>query len=83
VASAQELDLATVYGTGFAPFRGGLLRYCDTRGASDVVSVLDAVRGEPDVHERGPAAARFAPAQVLRDLAANRGRFHPVPVGES
>jgi 3-hydroxyacyl-CoA dehydrogenase/enoyl-CoA hydratase/3-hydroxybutyryl-CoA epimerase len=82
VGSAQELDLATVFGTGFAPFRGGLLRYCDARGASDVVNMLEAIHGEPDVHERGLAAARFAPAQVLRDLAANHGRFHPVAAGE-
>lgn len=81
-SSEQELDLATVFGTGFAPFRGGLLRYCDARGAHDVVNVLDAIRGEPDVHERGVAAARFAPALVLRDLAANYGRFLPVPAGE-
>ncbi|MEZ6014798.1 MAG: 3-hydroxyacyl-CoA dehydrogenase NAD-binding domain-containing protein [Planctomycetota bacterium] len=78
VATAQELDLATVFGTGFAPFRGGILRYCDARGARDVVGALEAIHGEPDVHERGAAAARFAPAQVLRDLAANQGRFHPV-----
>jgi len=78
VATAQELDLATVFGTGFAPFRGGLLRYCDSRGARDVVAALEAIHGEPDVHERGAAAARFAPAQVLRDLAANSGRFHPI-----
>ncbi len=77
VASAQELDLATVFGTGFAPFRGGLLRYCDSRGARGIVGALEAIHGEPDVHERGPASARFAPAQILRDLAANHGRFHP------
>ena len=77
VGSAQELDLATVFGTGFAPFRGGLLRYCDARGAQQVVDALEGIHGEPDVHERGAAAARFAPAQVLRDLASNGGRFYP------
>lgn len=82
VATAAELDLATVFGTGFAPFRGGLLRHCDARGAREVVGVLEALHGEPDVHERGAGAARFAPAQVLRDLAANHGRFHPVPAAE-
>lgn len=34
VASPGELDLAMVMGTGFPPFRGGLLRYADTKGAS-------------------------------------------------
>src|SRR5262249_17848879 len=32
VASAPELDLAMIMGTGFPPFRGGLLRYADSLG---------------------------------------------------
>ncbi len=32
IAEPEALDMAMVMGTGFAPFRGGLLRYADERG---------------------------------------------------
>src|SRR5208283_2687049 len=38
-ASAEVIDLAMVLGTGWAPHRGGPLRYADDRGLADVVSV--------------------------------------------
>jgi len=41
VASAGELDLAMVMGTGFPPFRGGLLRYADSYGLERVAGDLD------------------------------------------
>ena len=40
VASAGELDLAMVMGTGFPPFRGGLLRYADGYGLNRIVDNL-------------------------------------------
>ena len=40
VASAGELDLAMVMGTGFPPFRGGLLRYADGYGVNRIVDNL-------------------------------------------
>ena len=36
VASPEALDLAMVFGTGFAPFRGGLWKYAEDRGFADV-----------------------------------------------
>jgi 3-hydroxyacyl-CoA dehydrogenase/enoyl-CoA hydratase/3-hydroxybutyryl-CoA epimerase len=30
VASAEEVDIATIFGIGFPPFRGGVLRYAET-----------------------------------------------------
>lgn len=76
VATATEFDLATVFGTGFAPFRGGLLRHADTLGSQRVVDRLAFHRAMPDVAERGAAAERFAPAAVLTELAAEGGSFH-------
>ncbi len=29
----QDMDLAMIYGTGFPPYRGGILRYADTMGS--------------------------------------------------
>ena len=61
VATAQEFDLATVFGTGFAPFRGGLLKYADTVGAKRVVALMDKHRGMKD----GAARARAIGREVL------------------
>jgi 3-hydroxyacyl-CoA dehydrogenase/enoyl-CoA hydratase/3-hydroxybutyryl-CoA epimerase len=36
------LDAALIFGIGFPPFRGGLLRYADTLGAKHVVEKLEA-----------------------------------------
>ncbi|HKO57814.1 MAG TPA: 3-hydroxyacyl-CoA dehydrogenase NAD-binding domain-containing protein, partial [Thermoanaerobaculia bacterium] len=41
VATAGELDLAMIMGTGFPPFRGGLLRYADSLGVPYIVARLD------------------------------------------
>ncbi len=76
VATAAEFDLATVFGTGFAPFRGGLLGYADSIGAARLVSMLERHAAMPDVAERGPAAARFEPAAVLKELAEAGETFH-------
>jgi len=61
----QELGL----GTGFPPFRGGLLRYADTLGIVEVVQRLDRLAS---VH--GP---RFRPVPLLRDLARSGRTFLP------
>ena len=66
VATSRELDLATVFGTGFAPFRGGVLRYADARGAAKIVERLDVLAASDEVAERGAGAARFQPAELLR-----------------
>jgi 3-hydroxyacyl-CoA dehydrogenase/enoyl-CoA hydratase/3-hydroxybutyryl-CoA epimerase len=65
VSDPGKLDLAMIFGIGFPPFRGGLLRYADSIGADRVFARLD------DLSERlGP---RFAPAELIRELA-NSGR---------
>ena len=70
VAGPGELDLATVFGTGFAPFRGGVLRYAEALGLSAVVERLHALRRAPDIAADAAHAARFAPAPLLETLAA-------------
>ena len=68
VRNAAKLDLAMVFGTGFPPFRGGLLRYADSLGLDRVFQRLD------DLAERlGP---RFAPADLLQTLANANQTFY-------
>jgi len=65
VTDPGKLDLAMIFGIGFPPFRGGLLRYADSVGLDRIFARLD------DLSERlGP---RFAPCNLIRDLA-NSGK---------
>ncbi|MDA0329317.1 MAG: 3-hydroxyacyl-CoA dehydrogenase NAD-binding domain-containing protein [Gemmatimonadetes bacterium] len=68
VGSARDVDLAMIMGTGFPPFRGGLLRFADTlhpRGLLDIVRVLHQAHGD-----------RFEPAPVLERLATKDEAFY-------
>jgi 3-hydroxyacyl-CoA dehydrogenase len=64
-----DVDLAMVMGTGFPPFRGGLLRYADSLTLVEVVGRMDRLSS---VH--GP---RFRPVPLLRDLARSGRTFLP------
>ncbi|MET0262224.1 MAG: 3-hydroxyacyl-CoA dehydrogenase NAD-binding domain-containing protein, partial [Rariglobus sp.] len=50
VTSPEDVDFGMILGTGWAPFRGGPLRYADTLGASAVVSKLDALARDAGPH---------------------------------
>ncbi|HUP63376.1 MAG TPA: 3-hydroxyacyl-CoA dehydrogenase NAD-binding domain-containing protein [Thermoanaerobaculia bacterium] len=69
VASAGELDLAMIMGTGFPPFRGGLLRYADSLGLPYILARLDELSTRV-----GP---RFRPNEPLKRLAERDGKFYP------
>lgn len=43
VANADELDAGVIFGTGFAPFTGGPMRYIEHTGAADVHTRLSAL----------------------------------------
>jgi 3-hydroxyacyl-CoA dehydrogenase/enoyl-CoA hydratase/3-hydroxybutyryl-CoA epimerase len=60
VAGPRELDLATVFGMGFAPFRGGLWRYAESRGTDEVRARLAELASAPGVGGRPGGRARFA-----------------------
>ncbi|HEX2059770.1 MAG TPA: 3-hydroxyacyl-CoA dehydrogenase NAD-binding domain-containing protein [Thermoanaerobaculia bacterium] len=68
VATAGELDLAMIMGTGFPPFRGGLLRYADSLGLPYIVSRLDELSSR--------AGKRFTPNAPLVRLAERDGKFY-------
>ncbi len=64
VGSTDAVDLATVLGTGFAPFRGGLAQFADRVGMESIASRLDEL-----TTRHGP---RFAPAPLILRLAQAR-----------
>jgi 3-hydroxyacyl-CoA dehydrogenase / enoyl-CoA hydratase / 3-hydroxybutyryl-CoA epimerase len=65
VATPGEVDLAMITGTGFPPFRGGLLRWADTLGMDTVRQKLEQLHA---VH-----GARFQPARTIRERASFYG----------
>ncbi|HYM81702.1 MAG TPA: 3-hydroxyacyl-CoA dehydrogenase NAD-binding domain-containing protein [Candidatus Limnocylindria bacterium] len=67
VADAGHVDLAMVFGAGFPPFRGGVLRHADTLGLPQVAARLTALRAEK--------GDRFKPAPLLVSLAESGGTF--------
>ncbi len=67
---ADAIDLALVLGAGWAPHRGGPLRYADQLGLGEAVGRLEAL-----AKVYGP---RFEPCQELRRRAATGETFHPV-----
>ena len=75
VEDPAQLDLALIFGTGFPPFEGGILRYADSQGVRtifDKMALLAKVEGE-----------RYMPADLLKMKAGRRERFYdhsPVPV---
>ena len=75
-ATPSELDLATIFGMGFAPFRGGLLAYADARGPDKIVERLQRIAATPSVAKRKGGPERFAPAALLTEVAQNGGTFH-------
>ena len=66
VEGAEDIDFAMIFGTGFAPFLGGPLRYADAQGIRTIVDAMSALSDEGE--------ARFAPCALLADMA-NAGRI--------
>ncbi|KAF8278941.1 trifunctional enzyme alpha subunit, mitochondrial precursor-like protein [Trypanosoma cruzi] len=69
-ATPEDVDIGMIWGTGFPPFRGGLLQYADHRGLSVIV---DRLRQLQDVLRDD----RFAPCPLLESMAKNDKRFFP------
>ena len=70
VTDAGALDLAMIMGTGFPPFRGGLLRWADRQGL--------AALGESMERLAAQVAERFAPSAAFRQRA-EAGGFYSRP----
>jgi 3-hydroxyacyl-CoA dehydrogenase/enoyl-CoA hydratase/3-hydroxybutyryl-CoA epimerase len=68
VENPAYLDMAMIMGTGFPPFRGGLCRYADSVGISNVVKRLQELETK--------YGKRFKPAKLLVDMAGKNERFY-------
>ncbi len=71
-SSAAAMDLAMVLGTGWAPHRGGPLRYADDRGLADIAQALTALATR--------YGRRFEPcAELKRRAEANEPFTQTIP----
>jgi 3-hydroxyacyl-CoA dehydrogenase/enoyl-CoA hydratase/3-hydroxybutyryl-CoA epimerase/3-hydroxyacyl-CoA dehydrogenase/enoyl-CoA hydratase/3-hydroxybutyryl-CoA epimerase/enoyl-CoA isomerase len=66
--SAEDLDMALILGLGFPQFRGGLLRWADSLGATRVLEMLAPYQS---------LGKRFEPSGLMRTLAGNGGKYYP------
>ncbi len=67
VTRAEDVDLAMVLGTGFPPFRGGLLRYADSVGIGAIVERLA---------RRQQEGAPAGPSGRLQQMALSGAKFY-------
>ena len=67
--SASSVDIGMILGTGFPPFRGGLLRWADSVGVGAILKELERFQKEADPR-------RFEPAPYLRQLVAQGRPLH-------
>lgn len=68
ISEARAVDAAMIFGAGFPPYTGGLIRYCDALGARRIVRDLDKLAAA-----LGP---RFLPAGLLRRMAELDASFY-------
>ena len=62
------LDAALIFGIGFPPFLGGLLKYADTIGTKTIVGKLEGYAKK--------YGERFAPPKSLFEMAKSGKRFY-------
>lgn len=65
----ETVDIGMIFGTGFPPFRAGLLRYADSVGCSAIVEDLKRFAEQTK-------SSRFEPAPYLLSLAQGQKGFY-------
>jgi 3-hydroxyacyl-CoA dehydrogenase/enoyl-CoA hydratase/3-hydroxybutyryl-CoA epimerase len=68
VGAPEDVDFGMIMGAGFAPFRGGPLRYADTLGAA---AITDGLRVEAE-----RSGKQFEPCQLLVEMTKDDRRFY-------
>lgn len=67
VADARDVDLGLIFGTGFPPFKGGLLFWADTLGAAKIIELLKPLES---------LGERYHPTPMLLELAKTEHGFY-------
>ena len=70
IENPNDIDIGVIFGFGFPPFRGGILREADKQGIDYVVARLEDYA---EAH-----GERLAPAQLLVDMANRGEKFHRI-----
>jgi 3-hydroxyacyl-CoA dehydrogenase/enoyl-CoA hydratase/3-hydroxybutyryl-CoA epimerase len=67
VDSPEDADYGMILGTGFAPFRGGPLRFAEHLGLKRVVDELERL---------AQSAEKFLPCEILKKHALDGTTFY-------
>jgi 3-hydroxyacyl-CoA dehydrogenase / enoyl-CoA hydratase / 3-hydroxybutyryl-CoA epimerase len=68
VDSPEDADYGMILGTGFAPFRGGPLRFAEHFGLNKVVDELERLARSEE---------KFSPCEILKKHARDGTKFYP------
>ncbi len=68
VYNPEDIDFAMIMGTGFAPFRGGPLRYADSLGVEKIVGAMQVLVD--------CGTAQFTPCSLLQRMARDKTKFY-------
>ncbi len=68
VSKANYLDMGMIMGTGYPPFRGGLLKYADDEGIDSIVTRLENLAKK--------CGERFYPAELLLQMRESGEKFY-------
>ncbi len=69
VKEPAQIDLAMIFGTGFPPFEGGVLKFADSCGIELIeqkLASLAQVQG-----------SRYEPCRLIKTMAERRLSFYP------
>ena len=69
VQTPVEVDMGVIYGLGFPPFRGGIFRWADSAGLSDLLQSAEKRRSLGKVYE---------PTEQIKKMVKDGMLFHPI-----
>lgn len=68
VEHPRDIDIGVIFGLGFPPFRGGILRHADSLGLGRIAAEMTRLAEE--------FGARLKPAQIIVELAEKNASFY-------